>query len=546
MEKAKRFYREEVVLRPEAGSFTAEAKTTHWSNKDLDPVEKRRQLWQWYHIGGFWVAEGFNVAQMQTPSTAVALGLGLVIIAMLIGNILVTVGCMSQGYIGSKYHVNFPVLARVSFGMWGSYIAMVVRGIVCAIWYGVQSSLGGTSVQCMIEAIWPSYQTWHINALPASAAITVPSLLCFTLFWLASLPFLYLSIPTLRWFFIIKIIVMPFFGVTLFTWALTAAHGWGPLFSIPSNIQNGWSISYAFCIAIAAGISGVAPFAINQGDITRYAHDARAAWLSQLFLPLCVTLTELLGTVLAASSQVLYGQVIWNPLMIVLLWDNRAAKFFAGFLFAFANIGTNVAGNSIPFSNDLMGIFPRCINIRRGQFICAILGFAICPWLIEATPASFLAFLNGYTVFLGPLVGVIMSDYWLVRRGRGLNVYNLYKPHGLYWYSGGWNFRATTAWLIGTVPQIPGLTYQINHSLTNISPRYLNFATLAWLDGLVFSLVSYYLLYLAFPFPTQTDEEDKAPPKTEVDHFENQSSAADSHHDEEKKIECAHVASDGT
>ena len=149
-----------------------------------------------------------------------------------------------------------------------------------------------------------------------------------------------------------------------------------------------------------------AAFAVNMPDITRYARSPRGTWVTQaVALPVVITLTELLGTVMAASAQVVYGQVLWNPLDVVTLWDNRAAKFFAGLCFAFANIGTNVTGNSIPFANDLTGMFPKYISVRRGQFICAILGFVICPWEIQAKATRFLAFIQGYTIFLGALLG---------------------------------------------------------------------------------------------------------------------------------------------
>ncbi|TKA41757.1 hypothetical protein B0A54_08183 [Friedmanniomyces endolithicus] len=449
----------------------------------------------------------FNVAQLETPSSAVALGLnpGLAIIACLIGNLLVTLPTMSSGYIGSKFGLNFPVVSRASFGMRGAYVAMVIRGVVCVIWMGVQSSVGGNAVRCMIEAIWPSFKNWNADVLPASASITAPDLLCFAIFWIVQFPFLFLSINALRWFFMIKVVVMPFFGVVLFTWALTAAHGWGPLFSIPNNITNGWTVGYAFCRTITASISGNATFAINMGDITRYAHDSRRAWQMQLLLPVCITLTELLGTVLAASAQVVYGQVQWNPLQVILLWDDRAAKFFAGFLFAFANILTNVAGNSVPFANDLMGLFPKIINIRRGQIICAMLGFAICPWLIQAKATRFLAFLNGYTVFLGPLIGLLLSDYWLVRRGAGLSIRSLYTPghahNKLYWYTAGVNPRAMIALVAGIAPLLPGLAESIDAGL-GVGRGWLEFYTLSWLDGLVATGVVYYLLFLVWPFET--------------------------------------------
>ena len=243
-----------------------------------------------------------------------------------------------------------------------------------------------------------------------------------------------------------------------------------------------------------------------MGDITRYAHDRHKAWQMQFLLPVMITLTELLGTVMAASAQVIYGSVEWNPLLVVLQFDNRAGKFFCGFFFAFANIATNVAGNSVPFANDLSGMFPKYVNIRRGQIICAILGWVICPWLIQAKAQRFLAFLNGYTVFLGPVIGILLSDYWIVRRAKGFSVWNLYQPGGLYWYTGGINPRAIGALLMGMAPLLPGLIHNINPNLS-VGRGIQEFYTLSWLDGLVLSGLSYYLLFLAFPFKTMSEND---------------------------------------
>ncbi|KAL9602758.1 MAG: hypothetical protein Q9219_001601 [cf. Caloplaca sp. 3 TL-2023] len=187
-------------------------------------------------------------------------------------------------------------------------------------------------------------------------------------------------------------------------------------------------------------------------------------------------------------------------------WDNRPAKFFAGLLFAFANIGTStipinlhtkshakdnadVAGNSISFGNDLMTLFPRYINIRRGQFVCAILGFLIFPWKIEKAASAFLAFLNGYSIFLGPISGIMLTDYYILRRKTGLNVQQLYTPkEGIYWYTSGINWRGVTCYFIGMVPLLPSLIYQIDpQAAGGVSRAYINFASLAWVESTVFS-----------------------------------------------------------
>jgi len=340
----------------------------------------------------------------------------------------------------------------------------------------------------MIEAAWPLFSSWHKQSLPASAEIDAPGLRSFALFWLLFLPFLILTIPTLRWFFLAKTIIMPFFGVSLFTWALTASHGFGPLLSIPTKINDGMSVGYVFCYAITAAISVASTFTINMPDVTRYAHNPRSSTVAQaICLPVCLTLTYFLGIVMGATSQVVYGKVIWNPLDVVLIWDNRAAKFFAGLLFAFANIRTNVAGKSVPFGNDFMALFPKYMNIRRGQFLCAIIAFAICPWKIEASAARFLAFLNGYQVFLGPIAGVLLCDFYVVRKAKGYNVSHLYKPHGIYWCLDGANLRAMAAFSMGMIPQLPGLIYQINPNVGNISGGYVNYTSLAWRDAFFFS-----------------------------------------------------------
>ncbi|KAM0801087.1 permease for cytosine/purines, uracil, thiamine, allantoin-domain-containing protein [Usnea florida] len=491
MEKLQSFHQRRLILPPAAGSFTAEGQASRWSNPDLDPVPKHQKKWEWYHVGGFWIAEGFSAAQIQTASASVALGLnpGTALIAYLIGNILVMMACCGSGYIGSKYSINFPVFSRASFGLRGSYLPIVIRAVVAPIWYGIQAYVGALAVQAMIEAIWPSFVNWHADALPASADVTAAELLSFSVFWLASVPFLFLGMPALRWMFLIKGIVMPIFGICLFTWAVTASHGFGPLLRIPTKIENGMSVGYAFCYAITTAISAGSTFTLNIPDLTRYARDPRTATIAQaISLPVCMTLIYFLGVVMAASSQVIYGQIQWNPITIVLSWDNRAAKFFTGLLFAFAMIGTNVAGNSIAFANDTMALFPKYINLRRGQLLCAILGFVICPWKIEARAQHFLAFLNGYSApFLGPVAGVLLCDFYLVRRCNDFNIHQLYKPTGLYWYTAGINVRALAAFVVGMVPQLPGLAYQINPTISGVSRNYVDFTSLGWLEGLIFS-----------------------------------------------------------
>lgn len=506
----KRFWDEHVVLHPKPGSFGADdPDALRFTNEDMDPIKRKDRTYQWYQMGLFWIAEGFNAAQLQVSSAAFSLGLnpGLCVVACLLGNIIVSLPCAASGYLGSKLGTNFPGTARAAFGMYGSKWAMIVRAVPCVIYYGIQVSLAGQAVQACITAIWPSFAHWHVDAFPPSANITAQQLLSFVIFWLISLPFLYLPIKTLRFLFVVKSVLVPLYWMALFTWSVTAAGGWPEVWRKPSVPNNGMSVGYLFGICVNAAISGNATFAVNIMDISRHSKSDKAAWATQLFaLPFFVTLTELLGCTMAVAASVLYGEVQWNPLVTINNFEARGGKFFAGFLFIFFNIMTNVTGNSIPFANDLTGLFPKYINIRRGQFICAVVSFAICPWQIQAKATTFLAFLGSYTLFLGATTGVMMTDYFWVRRGYGINISHLFKPRGIYWYDYGVNWRALVAWFVALGPLFPGMLNAMGVKITN--KGILNLYSWNYVLVVTFSALIYLGLTMLSPIPVKTDDED--------------------------------------
>jgi NCS1 family nucleobase:cation symporter-1 len=507
----KSLWTDHVVLKPQPGTLQSdEPGAMVWINEDMAPIKRKDRTYEWYQMGLFWIAEAFNGTQLQVASSAFSLGLnpGLCVIACLVGNIVVSIPCAASGYLGSKLGTNFPGTVRASFGILGAKWAMIVRGVPCIIYYGIQSSLAGQAVHACISAIWPSFDNWRVDAIPESADITAQELLCFSIFWLISLPFLYLPMRTLRHLFVLKSVLVPFYWTALFTWSVTAAGGYPDIWRTPSAPLNGKSVGYLFGICVNAAISGNATFAVNIMDISRHSMSDKAAWMTQLFaLPVFVTMTEFLGCTLAVASSVLYGKVEWNPLVVINKFDYRAGKFFAGALFAFFNIITNVTGNSIPLANDLTGLFPKYINIRRGQFICAVISFAICPWKIQAQATTFLAFLGAYTLFLGATTGVMMVDYFLVRRGYGINIAHLFKTRSsIYWYTYGVNWRAIVAWFVALGPLLPGMVDSMGGKVPNVS--ILNMYSWNYVLIVVFSGVLYWALEAIWPVTVRPDDSD--------------------------------------
>ncbi|KAF5374971.1 hypothetical protein D9758_000235 [Tetrapyrgos nigripes] len=434
---------------------------------DLLPVpDGPRRQWGAWHLAGYWIAEAFGISQYQVASAAVAGGLspGSTIGAVFLGHVLVSIACALNGWTGAVYGFNFPVYARASFGIRGTSIAVICRAVAAIIWFGTQTYQGGQCVQVMLGAIWPSFKSFR-NHLPASAHVTSSELLCFFIFYIIQLPLLWIHISKLRYLFMIKVVLMPIFGFTLFGWAVGRAHGFGPIFSQGTNTTTSPS-AVLFFSAMTSAIAPKATLALNISDFTRYAKSPRTVvWTNIFSLSIPVTLCAILGVVVTSAVQIIYGQTTWNPLQVASLWESRAAQFFAAFCWSLAVIATNISANSTAVGNDLAILFPQYINIRRGQYICAILGVATCPWIIQNSAVSFTSFLGGYSIFLGPVAGVMLADNFILRRGK-LELAQLYwKGTGDYWYTAGFNWRAIMAFSLALVPNLPGFAQKVNSSL---------------------------------------------------------------------------------
>lgn len=194
---------------------------------------------------------------------------------------------------------------------------------------------------------------------------------------------------------------------------------------------------------------------------------------------------------MTSAHQYLWGDFQWYMPAVIAQFDSRAAKFFTGFSFMLATIGNQIAAGTYPFSNDVSGLCPKYINIFRATLLISLFCIVSTPWNIVKNAAGLLAFLSGYSCLMGPLAGVIVSDYYLIKK-RKLNLHELYHDHGIYHYSHGWNWRAYLAFVIGMGPLIPGFAKSIQNSL-NVGGAWKIY-TFACIYGFFMSLTSYYVI----------------------------------------------------
>lgn len=493
--------KEKIELHPSEASYSD---GILFSNKSLDPVPQHSEerKWEWFSIMGFWTAEAMSISMYQVASSSIAAGLspGLAILAIIVGHIIVSIPAMLNAMIGAKYGIGFPMMMRYTGGaapyFSGSLILVAIRAMCAAIWAGTQTYQGGQCVQSMIEAIWPSFKKFP-NHLPESAEITSAQMLCFFIFLFLQAPVLYMNINQLRYLFLVKIIILPIFGIVLFAWAVHGANGFGPIFKQGTNITNGTPVAVVFFRCMISAISPKATLALNIADFTRYAKKPKQVWWPQFIgLVILVTLCGILGIIVTSATKVIYGVETWNPLQVEVLWENRAAQFFASLCWAFAIIGTNVSANTVSFSYDLALWFPRWINARRGAYVCMVLGVAVCPWYIQNSAASFSSFLGGYSIFLAPIAGIMCTDYYILRKKR-LDLPGLYKAFGPYRYFHGFNIPCFIAFFCGIAPNLPGLAYACGNKSIPKPAIYLY--SVSYVTGITIGSVVYYLICKYIP-----------------------------------------------
>ncbi|KAI0106820.1 permease for cytosine/purines, uracil, thiamine, allantoin-domain-containing protein [Daldinia grandis] len=476
-----------------------------WTNRDMDPTPIEDQTWNTWTILAYWATDTINLATWQTASAILAVGLSWreAIPIMIVGTFCVAVPLVLNGAIGAKLHVPFSVIATSSFGYYLRYFCIVSRATLAMFWLGIQGVNGAQCITIMLRAWAPSYNDIP-NRLSQSAGITTQGMLSYFLFWIIQLPLLLIHPTKLRPLFWVKLLAAPVAAIATMGWCIQRARGGGDIFALRATAgEQQYVWLWLTCMSSVAGQWST--LAVNIPDFTRYAKSARGQYIQLLAMPIIFTLCGVLGIVTTSASKVFSGDYLWNPLDILAIWldygsGGRCAAFFAALAWYIAQVGTNITANSISAANDLTVLLPRWINIGRGCIIAALIGgWVLVPWKILSSAQTFLAFMSGYAVFLGPIAGVMASDYWLVKK-RQIDIPSLYDPDGRYRYVGGCNWRAAVAFIVPVAPLLPGLGLSISGpQAVHINDGVTNLYTLNFLFGFVTSGVLYAALSYAVP-----------------------------------------------
>ncbi len=461
------------------------------SNVDLAPVPTGQQNWKAISFFALWVGMAINIPTYMIAASLVDGGMSWqqAMWTVLLGNVIVLVPMALSGHAGTKYGIPFPVFARASFGINGAHIPAFLRAIVACGWFGIQTWIGGAAFYTILLIAAPGVADTPA-LMPDWVGIHWAQFLCFMLFWAMNIWLIWKGIDSIR---VLEHLAAPFLilcGLGLLFWAYSQADGFGPMLQSESKFTNWGDFSELFFPSLTAMVGFWATLTLNISDFTRYAKSQRDQVVGQLSgLPTTMTLFAFIGVAVTSATIVIFGEAIWDPVVLVRRFDSPLLVSLCMIAVVIATISTNAAANVVGPANAFANMWPSKINFKRGGYITGVIGIVMMPWKLLADPSGYIfTWLIGYSALLGPVIGIILVDYFLVR-GTELDLDDLYRNNGRY---SGFNRKAIIALLIGVVPNLPGFLAQIG--MIEGSGFFVHLYHYAWFIGLAFAGISYFLL----------------------------------------------------
>jgi len=456
-------------------------------NHDLAPVPVSRRNWTTYNYAALWISMAHCIPTYMLASGLMATGMNWwqALITILLGNVIVLIPILLNSHPGTKYGIPFPVFARAAYGTIGSNMPALMRALVACGWFGIQSWIGGEALHTLFTSL---YRGWPTLLGAGFGGHTTTEWLSFLLFWGINIFIIYRGMDLLR---MVENWAAPFVLVmtaVLLVWAVNKANGLGPLLSQPGKLDSFPDFMKVFIPSLTAMIGYWATLSLNMPDFTRFGRSQREQAFGQIVaLPTTMSVFAAMGVMITSATVIIYGQAIWDPVKLVGKFTSPVVVAVSMFTAVVATLAVNIAANVVSPANDFANAFPRLIRFSTGGLITGILGLVMQPWKLLADASGYIfTWLLGYSGGLGSIAGVLIADYWIVRR-KTLRLEDLYLPDGAYRYKGGWNPSAVAATILGCAFAWGGLVFP------PLKPLY----DYAWFVGFAVAFVVYVVLMRA-------------------------------------------------
>ncbi len=476
------------------------------SNEDLAPTPPEKRTWDMIHFAALWVGMAVCIPTYTLAAGLIDQGMSWseALICVALGNTIVLIPMILNAHAGTRYGIPFPVFARASFGVLGANLPAILRALVACGWFGIQTWFGGLALWQLFVAIFPAAgPALSSDTLKAAIGTHPGELMGFFAFWLINLYYILRGTESIKF---LETWAAPFLiimGLLLLGWAYNRAGGFGPILSQPSKLQGSafWS---AFAPGLTAMVGFWATLSLNIPDFTRFAKSQRDQALGQAIgLPPTMILFSFIGVAVTSATQIIFGQTIWDPVTLLGKVGGPLLLLLSMLGLSVATLSTNLAANVVSPANDFSNLSPTKISYKMGGIITAVIGALILPWkLIESSKGYIFTWLVGYSALLGPIGGIMIADYFIIRKTK-LDVSDLYKRGGAYEYKGGINPIAIVALCIGVLLNLPGFLAEAIPELKDSIPQALRTVyTYAWFVGFFVSGAIYCAVSLIMGRPT--------------------------------------------
>jgi NCS1 family nucleobase:cation symporter-1 len=445
-------------------------------NEDLAPTQPAQRKWGGYEFAALWVGMAICIPSYMLASSLIAGGMSWkqALATIFLGNVIVLVPMLLNSHAGARYGIPFPVFARSAFGVLGANIPSVARALVACGWFGIQTWIGGQAIHTILLSLWPAWRE-----MPGGIWI------CFFAFWAVNMWVVLRGVESIKFLESWGAPFLLVISLALMAWAYMRAGGWGPMFRAEGKFRSFGEFFPFFVVSLTGMVGFWATLALNICDFTRYARDQRSHIVGQsLGLPLTMTLYSFIGIAVTSMTVSIFGEAVWDPVQLAGRMGSPLAVAVALAGVAVATLTTNVAANIVSPANAFSNLWPRGISFRTGGLMTGILGIAMMPWKLLANYETYLyTWLVGYSGFLGPIAGILICDYFLVRR-KIILIGDLYLRGAFYEFSGGFNWNGIAALAAGCGVAFVGLVYEPLRALYSY----------AWFVGFAVGFSVYYTL----------------------------------------------------
>jgi NCS1 family nucleobase:cation symporter-1 len=417
-------------------------------NEDLRPTTREEHNWTTWNFAAMWISMCLCIPAYALAGGLISLGMNWwqAVLTILLGNLIVLVPILLNAHAGTKYGIPYPVYARLWFGSKGAHIPALARALIAAGWFGINCWIGTTAIDGLLMAVFAGWKgiPWH-------------TALVFLLFWGLNVYVAYKGPESIKNLMRFSAPLLMIAALALFVWAMTAAGGFGPMLSAPSKLDTPGEFFKVFFPSLMGCIAFWSTMALNIPDFCRYSESQKAQIVGQsLSLPTTMGAFSFIAIAVTSATVVVFGEALWDP--VALLTRFPAPVILLGaVIITISSLTLNVGANVVAPARAIENLWPRRITFSMGALITGIVGILIQPWFIMENFGNYIfGWLAAYGALLGPIDGIAIADYWLVRKRR-LALHELYQTDGRYNYRGGVNRKSVIALLVGIAIPLAGL-----------------------------------------------------------------------------------------